>query len=1028
VKGERREMRKENLGINLFIVMLFTSIVAVGLNISRVAAEPVVDGTITPGEYAGGMAVTLVGPYPAAAPFPPQTVDAYIEWDSQYLYVAVNEPVPTLGGGTNDWIEFCFDAGPHRSFLDAFVLFGSGQLQYVKCPKPPGSWGWDTWPHTWWAVTGTATEFKFDYTDFGITFGDTIKMVIDRGRDADSYPPLGDCVTWPFTTNFYPPQGIDPTTWGDVGLNGAPPPPPPTHVVNGIIGSGEYDGGMTVQLVGKTDSTWTVDAYIDWDTEYLYVAVNEPVPPGGGASWIEFALDAGPSRSYLDAFTLFGSGSFHHTQCPKPPGMWSVVAYSFLAASATVTEFRIKYTDFGISLGDTIKMSIDRNQGPPPPTPYGFAAFWPQNALVYQPFGIDPTTWGDVTLSAHYTLTVNIVGSGSVTKSPDQTTYTHGTVVQLTATADPGWTFSSWSGDLTGSTNPDSVTMDGDKTVTATFTQDTVSLTVVSAYDSPNPSGTTSYTPGTSVTASVTSPVAGPTGYRYVCTGSTGTGDVPSSGTGTTVTFTINQDSGITWNWKTQTYLTVKTDPLGIATIPGEGWYDKSTTVTLTAPPVLGYVFLYWDFNGISQGSGVNPVTVQVDCTATAHFTQVECEVTFYTDPACSNFNITFLGTDYHNDTTDTFASSTESSATANCPTGWEFDHWEVTDNVAVSDSNVNPTCVTICCGGTLKAVFTQVECEVTFLTDPVCSDYYIKFQCHNYHNGMTDTFAYGTSDNATAYSPPGWVFDHWEVTGNVEILCSTTQNPVSIIINCGGTLKAVFRATAKPPEVDFTWNPTVPKVNETITFDASASTPNGGTIVSYKWDFGDGNITTVSDPIIIHVYDLAATYNVILNVTDSEGKWDTETKTVKVVGSPTACFTAMHNSLEVTFDASSSQDPDGYIISYTWDFGDGNVTTAEDPVTNHTYAAGGIYNVTLTVTDNDSLSHSSKNNLTLRAFAADLNLDGAVNITDIAIVARAFGTKPGDENWNKIADMDNNGVINIVDLATIALDFGKSV
>jgi len=265
-------------------------------------------------------------------------------------------------------------------------------------------------------------------------------------------------------------------------------------------------------------------------------------------------------------------------------------------------------------------------------------------------------------------------------------------------------------------------------------------------------------------------------------------------------------------------------------------------------------------------------------------------------------------------------------------------------------------------------------------------------------------------------------------VTGNVEILCSTTQNPVSIIINCGGTLKAVFRATAKPPEVDFTWNPTVPKVNETITFDASASTPNGGTIVSYKWDFGDGNITTVSDPIIIHVYDLAATYNVILNVTDSEGKWDTETKTVKVVGSPTACFTAMHNSLEVTFDASSSQDPDGYIISYTWDFGDGNVTTAEDPVTNHTYAAGGIYNVTLTVTDNDSLSHSSKNNLTLRAFAADLNLDGAVNITDIAIVARAFGTKPGDENWNKIADMDNNGVINIVDLATIALDFGKSV
>jgi len=42
-------------------------------------------------------------------------------------------------------------------------------------------------------------------------------------------------------------------------------------------------------------------------------------------------------------------------------------------------------------------------------------------------------------------------------------------VVQLTATANPGWTFSGWSGDLTSSTNPDSITMNGDKFVTANF-------------------------------------------------------------------------------------------------------------------------------------------------------------------------------------------------------------------------------------------------------------------------------------------------------------------------------------------------------------------------------------------------------------------------------------------------------------------------------------------------------------------------------------------------------------------------------
>jgi uncharacterized repeat protein (TIGR02543 family) len=82
----------------------------------------------------------------------------------------------------------------------------------------------------------------------------------------------------------------------------------------------------------------------------------------------------------------------------------------------------------------------------------------------------------DKTVTAHFieeeevTLTVNVVGNGSVTKNPDQVTYPCGTVVTLTAVPDAGWTFSHWSGDLIGSTNPDTITMDSDKTVTAHFT------------------------------------------------------------------------------------------------------------------------------------------------------------------------------------------------------------------------------------------------------------------------------------------------------------------------------------------------------------------------------------------------------------------------------------------------------------------------------------------------------------------------------------------------------------------------------
>jgi uncharacterized repeat protein (TIGR02543 family) len=69
-----------------------------------------------------------------------------------------------------------------------------------------------------------------------------------------------------------------------------------------------------------------------------------------------------------------------------------------------------------------------------------------------------------------YTLTVNITGSGSVTKNPDKPTYNQGEQVILMATPSSGFSFSSWSGDASGTTNPVTLTMNGNKTVMANFT------------------------------------------------------------------------------------------------------------------------------------------------------------------------------------------------------------------------------------------------------------------------------------------------------------------------------------------------------------------------------------------------------------------------------------------------------------------------------------------------------------------------------------------------------------------------------
>ena len=75
------------------------------------------------------------------------------------------------------------------------------------------------------------------------------------------------------------------------------------------------------------------------------------------------------------------------------------------------------------------------------------------------------------TPALNYTLTVNLQGQGTVSLNPSGGSYASGTQVTLTATPTSGWQFSGWSGDLSGSQNPATVTINSNKSITATFTQ-----------------------------------------------------------------------------------------------------------------------------------------------------------------------------------------------------------------------------------------------------------------------------------------------------------------------------------------------------------------------------------------------------------------------------------------------------------------------------------------------------------------------------------------------------------------------------
>jgi PKD repeat protein len=134
------------------------------------------------------------------------------------------------------------------------------------------------------------------------------------------------------------------------------------------------------------------------------------------------------------------------------------------------------------------------------------------------------------------------------------------------------------------------------------------------------------------------------------------------------------------------------------------------------------------------------------------------------------------------------------------------------------------------------------------------------------------------------------------------------------------------------------------------VEFSSAGSDDPDGTIVSYAWDFGDGN--TSSDPNPTHTY-AAGTWTATLYTVDNEGGIASTTVQVVANLAPTAVagsdVTEGDGPLEVAFTGSGSTDADDEVVSYEWDFGDGGTSTAADPT--HTYAPG-VWTATLTVTD----------------------------------------------------------------------------
>ena len=160
-------------------------------------------------------------------------------------------------------------------------------------------------------------------------------------------------------------------------------------------------------------------------------------------------------------------------------------------------------------------------------------------------------------------------------------------------------------------------------------------------------------------------------------------------------------------------------------------------------------------------------------------------------------------------------------------------------------------------------------------------------------------------------------------------------------------------------PTADFSFSPDGGTIEDVVYF-VDESVDEDGSVVSWSWDFGDGDTSSRREPD--HRFSDSGVHHVTLTVEDDDGNQDSVTLPVTVVNMPpTAGFSASTVSVEVGEEVrftDGSSDPEGGDLGYSWDFGDGSSSSLLNP--SHEYGEAGEYTVVLTVSDGEGASDSA--------------------------------------------------------------------
>lgn len=314
------------------------------------------------------------------------------------------------------------------------------------------------------------------------------------GSGGPVQPPVADFSGSPTTVNegssvsFTDLSTNSPTSWAWTFEGGSPGTSSAQNPTVSYAVAGTYNVTLTATN-SAGDDTETKTDYITVIEVQPYVGNNTVYGSTSTSSYRRAMPFTMPENGTINTVTMYHSGGSGnmilavYDGTSTPQNRLAVTNSTAVSSSTGWQTINLTSTPY-VAAGDTVWLAWVYESNPGiryqsgSPGRYQSSATWSggmpstfgsgsQSNYIYSIYA-NYTPGGSPT---QYTLTTSTVGQGTITLNPAGGTYDSGTVVTVTANASSGWQFTGWSGDLGGSTNPETITMNSNKSVTATFTE-----------------------------------------------------------------------------------------------------------------------------------------------------------------------------------------------------------------------------------------------------------------------------------------------------------------------------------------------------------------------------------------------------------------------------------------------------------------------------------------------------------------------------------------------------------------------------